>query len=218
MTKVNRIPFNTLPDEWAFDPRIGPFVRDILDTTFQLRERTGGDNDFGEDYVLLDGTRPMTGDFDSGGNSLTNVNLVDGRDVSVDGAKLDTVESGATADQTDAEIKTAYENNADTNAFTNSEQTKLSGIETGATADQTNAEILTAWESETSIDADDIIERDGSVAFTGPPRLPSYTVAGVPTASPAGQIIYVSNETGGAVLAFSDGTNWRRSTDRAIVS
>ena len=38
------------------------------------------------------------------------------------------VEDGATADQSDAEIKTAYENNADTNAFTNSEKTKLSNI------------------------------------------------------------------------------------------
>jgi hypothetical protein len=31
-------------------------------------------------------------------------------------------------------------------------------------------------------------------------------------------MIYVSDETGGAVMAFSDGSNWRRITDRAIVS
>ena len=43
------------------------------------------------------------------------------------------VEDGATADQTGAEIKTAYEAEADTNAFTDAEQTKLAGIETGAT-------------------------------------------------------------------------------------
>lgn len=48
--------------------------------------------------------------------------------------------------------------------------------------------------------------------------LPSYTVSGLPTASPAGQMAYVTNEAGGAVPAFSDGTNWRRVTDRAIVS
>jgi hypothetical protein len=47
--------------------------------------------------------------------------------------------------------------------------------------------------------------------------LQSYTVAGVPAATP-GACIYVSDETGGAVLAFADGTNWRRSTDRAVVS
>ena len=45
----------------------------------------------------------------------------------------------------------------------------------------------------------------------------SYTVATVPTAVTGG-IIYVSDETGGATLAFSDGTNWRRTTDLAIVS
>ena len=72
---------------------------------------------------------------------------VDGRDVAADGTKLDTVESGATADQTNAEIKTAYEANANTNEFSDAEQTKLAGIETGATADQTNAEIKTAYEA-----------------------------------------------------------------------
>jgi hypothetical protein len=48
--------------------------------------------------------------------------------------------------------------------------------------------------------------------------LASFTVATLPAALPAGQIIYVSNEAGGPVPAFSDGVNWRRSTDRAIVS
>ena len=48
----------------------------------------------------------------------------------------------------------------------------------------------------------------------------SYTVATVPSASTsgAGASIYVTDETGGAVLATSDDTNWRRSTDRAVVS
>lgn len=47
----------------------------------------------------------------------------------------------------------------------------------------------------------------------------SYTVATVPAAAtyPRG-IIYVSNETGGATLAFSDGTNWRRVQDRNVIS
>lgn len=46
--------------------------------------------------------------------------------------KLDGIETGATADQTGAEIKTAYEAEANTNAFTDAEKTKLSGIATGA--------------------------------------------------------------------------------------
>lgn len=46
-----------------------------------------------------------------------------------------------------------------------------------------------------------------------------YTVATVPTASSyTAVIIMVSDETGGYVPAFSDGTNWRRTTDRAVVS
>ena len=61
--------------------------------------------------------------------------------------KLGGIEEGATADQTDAEIKTAYENNSDTNAFTDALLSKLNGIETGATGDQTNAEIRTAVEA-----------------------------------------------------------------------
>lgn len=68
----------------------------------------------------------------------------DGRDVSADGTKLDGIESGATADQTDAEIRAAVEAATDSNVFTDADHTKLNGIESGATADQTASEILTA--------------------------------------------------------------------------
>ena len=76
--------------------------------------------------------------------NITVSGTVDGRDIAADGTKLDGIEAGATADQTAAEIKTAYESNANTNAFTDAEQSKLAGIEAGATADQTASEILTA--------------------------------------------------------------------------
>lgn len=54
----------------------------------------------------------------------------------------------------------------------------------------------------------------------GAARVGSYTVATVPSAAGlgAGSMIYVSNETGGPVLAFSDGTAWRRVTDRAVIA
>ena len=68
-------------------------------------------------------------------------------------SKLDGIEASATADQTGAEIKTAYEGEADTNAFTDAEKTKLSGIETGATADQSASEIKTAYESNSDTNA-----------------------------------------------------------------
>lgn len=60
---------------------------------------------------------------------------------------------------------------------------------------------------------------EGLNAMRAPAVLVAYTVAGVPAAADyTGGTIFVSNESGGAVLAFSDGTNWRRVTDRAIIS
>jgi hypothetical protein len=48
--------------------------------------------------------------------------------------------------------------------------------------------------------------------------LPSFTISTLPAANPAGQMLFVTDETGGSVPAFSDGTNFRRVTDRQIVS
>ena len=45
-----------------------------------------------------------------------------------DQVKLNAIEANSTADQTDAEIKTAYENNSDTNAFTDDDEDKLDDI------------------------------------------------------------------------------------------
>lgn len=61
-------------------------------------------------------------------------------------SKLAGIESGATADQSNAEIRTAVEAATDSNVFTDADHTKLNGIETAATADQSNAEIKTAYE------------------------------------------------------------------------
>ena len=98
--------------------------------------------------------------------------------------KLSGIEDGATGDQTNAEIKTAYEANSDTNAFTDAEKTKLQnldlsklqGIETGATADQSNAEIKTAYEANSDTNAFTDAEKTklagisasaGATTFTG---------------------------------------------------
>jgi hypothetical protein len=47
---------------------------------------------------------------------------------SADKTKIDTIETLATADQTDAEIRTAVESAADSNVFTDADHTKLNGI------------------------------------------------------------------------------------------
>ena len=96
-------------------------------------------------------------DIDKAG-AVTTSSTVNGRSMGTDGTKLDGIEAGATADQSNAEIKTAYEANANTNEFSDAEQTKLAGIETAATADQTASEILTAIKTVdgtgTGLDAD----------------------------------------------------------------
>ena len=61
--------------------------------------------------------------------------------------KLNTIEEGATADQTDEEIRTAVENASDSNVFTDADHTKLNNIEANATQDQTASEIRTLVES-----------------------------------------------------------------------
>ena len=101
------------------------------------------------DASVIGGTTPaaISGTTLSATGNITVVGTVDGRDVATDGTKLDAIEASATADQTGAQIKTAYE--AETNAFTDAQFTKLGGIEASATADQTAAEIRALVESAT---------------------------------------------------------------------
>lgn len=62
------------------------------------------------------------------------------------------------------------------------------------------------------------LPKDGSQTATHPVRLKDYKVVDLPDASLwEGGCVYVSDETGGAVLAYSDGSDWRRVTDRAVV-
>lgn len=48
--------------------------------------------------------------------------------------------------------------------------------------------------------------------------LPNYSVGRLPPAKRAGTQIYVTNETGGACVAYADGTTWRRVRDDVEVS
>jgi hypothetical protein len=85
-----------------------------------------------EKYLVRDasGNVSLTG-------NLTISGTVDGRDVSADGSKLDGIESGATADQTAAQIRAKVEAASDSNVFTDADHTKLNGLEANAKDDQT---------------------------------------------------------------------------------
>ena len=87
------------------------------------------------------------------------------------------VEDGATGDMTDAEIKTAYENNSDTNAFTDTEKSKLAAIEASAdVTDSTNVDAAGAVMNSDLDGKGELLVGDGS---------------GDPTALPAGTNGYV---------------------------
>ena len=58
---------------------------------------------------------------------------------------------------------------------------------------------------------------NGLVADINASPVRAYTVATLPSPTETKRVILVLDETGGAVLAFNDGTNWRRCTDRNIV-
>jgi hypothetical protein len=65
----------------------------------------------------------------------------------------------------------------------------------------------------------DIVGQPDGINSVYTQKLDEYTVAEVPPATRwQGHMIIVTDETGGYVPAFCDGTNWRRVTDRAIIS
>ena len=71
------------------------------------------------------------------------------------------------------------------------------------------------FEPRTKRAIEEFVERRRNV----PAGLPIYIVADVPAAANwTGCLIYVSDETGGATVAFSDGSDWRRVQDRAVVA
>lgn len=102
---------------------------------------TGIDDNATSTAITIDSSQDATF---AGNIGLTGT--VDGRDVATDGTKLDGIESGATADQTNAEIRAAVEAATDSNVFTDADHTKLDGIEASAdvtdTANVTNAGAL----------------------------------------------------------------------------
>lgn len=79
-----------------------------LDTLNELAAALGDDANFSTTVTNSIGTKlPLAGGQMTGNITFSGTQTVDGRDLSVDGAKLDGIEAGATADQTASEILTA---------------------------------------------------------------------------------------------------------------
>lgn len=79
-----------------------------LDTLNELAAALGDDASFSTTVTNSIATKlPLSGGQMTGNITFSSTQTVDGRDLSVDGAKLDGIESGATADQTASEILTA---------------------------------------------------------------------------------------------------------------
>lgn len=98
--------------------------------------------------------------------------------------------------------------------LTSAQHTEVTGFFAATNITGAEAETLTNTSNADALHTHKDLSASSSVKFK------SYTVAGLPSASTegAGSMIYVSNEAGGAVMAYSDGTNWLRVTDRAVVS
>lgn len=86
MAKVNQAPFNAIPQEWAFDPDIGPFIRELMTQIWQLRARTGGYTD------VIETTVTSTSD-NSGQFALVQDLVGAARDVSVQSTVYTTANS-----------------------------------------------------------------------------------------------------------------------------
>ena len=142
-----------------------------LDTLNELAAALNDDAAFSTTVTNSIATKmPLAGGQFTGNVTFSGTQTVDGRDLSVDGAKLDGIESGATADQTAAEIRTLVESASDSNVFTDADHSKLNGIEASATADQTAAEIKTLFNSNGLVNA----QIDASAAIAGTKISPDF--------------------------------------------
>ena len=198
---------NTVTDESyvCVDPSVGTAI--WLNTSLTADEL--GSMSFQEaTNVNIGGGVAVLSSAAIGGVAISGGN-VDGRNVSVDGTKLDGIETGATADQSAAEIRDAYESNVGINRFTDAEKTKLGGIETGATVNDTDANLLNRANHTGTQPISTVtglqIELDSKIEMSGLPfaSIIEYTSTDIVTDMAA---------TGGAVVQW----NTPRITDSAI--
>jgi len=118
-----------------------------------------------------------------------------------------TNDSGFTDDQTGAEIKVAYEGEANTNAFTDGEKTSLGTMEDNSKDDQTAGEIKTAFDTQVAV-VTQLEAESGTVQVVKQwtPERVKQAIKSLEEQPPEGTVILSTGETVGKVLT-ADGDN-----------
>jgi len=160
----------------------------------------------GAEVNAVDSVNAQTGavvlDADDIDDTATTNKFTTASDIS----KLAGIEAGAEVNPTASEIKTSYESNADTNAFTDAEKTKLSGIEASAdVTDATNVAAAGALMSGTAVISD--LNDVSSTTPTDGQVLTYDTVNGWQPESPTGAVDSVNGQTGAVSLDTADLTD-----------
>lgn len=117
--------------------------------------------------TTADNALPKSGGQMTGNITFSGSQTVDGRDLSVDGAKLDNIEANATADQTNDEIKAAVEAASDSNVFTDADHNKLNAIQSNADVTDSN-NVVAALVSATSISGGNQTSIKSNLGITDP--------------------------------------------------
>lgn len=109
--------------------------------------------------------------------------------------KLSGIEDGATADMTGAEIKAAYEAEADTNAYDDAAVSKLAGIDSGAQVNASDVIIVCLSDEVTALTTG-----NGVVTFRMPFAMTLTAVRASVKTAPTGAAIQVDINKGGSTI------------------
>lgn len=189
-------------------PSFGKLTRDgfllIQALTQAINSATSG-------YVLIDGIQTITNKtMDGDANTFVDIGTGSLKSKTGNGTKVVTASAAGTNGST-------AQWDASGNLVTGlipGDYTPTSGLVTLLIEDAINNGEVTKAPTENAVFDALALKQTAGASIT----LASFTVATLPSASPAAKLIYVSDESGGPVPAFSDNTNWLRVTDRAIVS
>ncbi len=183
-----------------------------LNTLNELADALGDDANYATTTATSIGTKlPKAGGEMTGNITMSGTETVDGRDLSVDGAKLDLIEASAKDDQTAAEIRTLVGSATDSNVYDDAAVTKLSGIE--ASADVTDATNVNAagalMLSDTTTSGLGIVVDEDNMASDSATKVPTQqSVKAYVDAEVAAKDAL--SELSGTLDDITDGTTYKR--------